>query len=148
MCICIAQLRASRGLTEQQLADQIGVSEGTVKDWESGSSIPAGTKVEAIATVLGVESSYLRPDDATSQAGERTASAGENDDHPHDNYRMARDERRSNSGRGNSLYTIYWIVVVAIYLGVSYLTKAWAWSWIIFVAAALAFYPIANSRKK
>lgn len=153
----IAKLRASKGWSQSQLADQLGVSEGSVKDWESGDSVPSSAKIEAIASALGVEADYLAP------GGAKPQQQTENNDSvpapnampPYGGYRMARDEMRMerdemrySGGKSSVLFVVYWIAAVAIYLAVSYFTHAWSWTWIILAVAAAAFYPIMNSQKK
>lgn len=150
----IAKLRSSKGWSQAQLADQIGVSEDTVKDWESGSSVPAGAKIEAIASALGVEAEYLVPGGEASQAQDERSSANPVAN-GYGSYRMARDEMRMErdemryaSSKGSAFYAIYWVIVVLVYLAASYFTHGWSWSWIIFLVAGAVFYPIMNSQKK
>lgn len=42
------------GLTEQQLADRIGVSRGSIQMWERGETAPKRTNQQAVADALGV----------------------------------------------------------------------------------------------
>jgi len=151
----ITKLRTSKGWTEKQLADQVGVSAGTVKDWESGNSVPGDAKIEAIASALGVEADYLSAGSQTPQVDGKVSSSDENVVNAYGGYRVARDEMRMerdamrySGGRGSVIYAVYWIIIVLVYLAVSYLLDGWNWSWAIFVAAGAIFYPIMNSRRK
>lgn len=49
----IRKLRRSKGLTQKQLADEIGVTRTTVAMWESGSSYPRTDLLPKIAALLG-----------------------------------------------------------------------------------------------
>lgn len=51
--------RARLKLTEQQLADRIGVSRGSIQQWESGKTAPKRANQEAVAEVLGITVSEL-----------------------------------------------------------------------------------------
>ena len=49
----IQRLRKLKGLTQEQLADSIGVSKAAVSKWESGSTYPDITLLSPIARLLG-----------------------------------------------------------------------------------------------
>jgi SOS-response transcriptional repressor LexA len=51
--------RARLKLTEQQLADRIGVSRGSIQQWESGKTAPKRANQEAVALALGITVSEL-----------------------------------------------------------------------------------------
>lgn len=47
-------LRKSKGLTQQEVADALGVSNKTVSSWETGASCPDIGMLPAIAELFGV----------------------------------------------------------------------------------------------
>lgn len=55
------RLRKLRGLTQGELAAQLGVSKPTVWAWEQGRARPIEERLEAIAEALGVAAADLRP---------------------------------------------------------------------------------------
>lgn len=55
------RLRKLRGLTQGELAAQLGVSKPTVWAWEQGRARPIEDRLEAIAEALGVTVAELRP---------------------------------------------------------------------------------------
>ena len=55
----IKQLRYKAGLTQEQLAEQMGVSAQSVSKWENGSSEPSTMNLLAIAELYGVEAGEL-----------------------------------------------------------------------------------------
>jgi SOS-response transcriptional repressor LexA len=55
----IKQLRASKGLTQTQLGDSIGVASGNISRYESGINAPDFDRLEPLADALGVSVSDL-----------------------------------------------------------------------------------------
>lgn len=55
----IKRLRVNKELTQKQLADACGVSQGTVAQWEKGLCFPKAEKIPALSRVLGCDSSVL-----------------------------------------------------------------------------------------
>ena len=50
----IKRLREAKGITQQQLADEIGVSSKAVSKWETAKGMPDITLIETLAKALGV----------------------------------------------------------------------------------------------
>ena len=50
----IKRLREKRAITQQQLAEKIGVSDKAISKWETGRGYPDITLIEPLASVLGV----------------------------------------------------------------------------------------------
>lgn len=48
----IARLRIERGLTQAQLAEQIGVHKNRICDWEKGKFMPRGENLMKLAAAL------------------------------------------------------------------------------------------------
>lgn len=55
----VHRLRMEKGLSQQQLADQLHVSRSTVANWEVSRRIPDATMVAQLADVLGVDTGAL-----------------------------------------------------------------------------------------
>ncbi len=55
----ILHLRKKLGLSQEQLAEQLGVSRQSVSKWESGTSLPDVDKVVAMSSLFGVSTDYL-----------------------------------------------------------------------------------------
>lgn len=55
----LKELRAQRGLTQGQLAKDVGVSPGNVGDWETGKSKPGYNALAALARIFEVSADYL-----------------------------------------------------------------------------------------
>jgi len=67
----IAELRKEKGYTQQQLADQLNLSNKTISKWESGAGSPDISILTELADVLGVTADELlrgqRADAASAQ---------------------------------------------------------------------------------
>lgn len=66
----LAEWRAKKGLTQQQLADRLETSDVTVSRWETGERKPDDDAKAAIAWVLGIElvDLYRHPDQPSADA--------------------------------------------------------------------------------
>lgn len=79
----LAILRKSKGYTQQEAADRLGVSNKTVSSWETGASSPDISMLPAIAELYGVTCDELlrgerispaEPPQATEQKREKALS--------------------------------------------------------------------------
>ena len=64
----ILALRKASGMSQEELADQIGVSRQAVSKWEAGQSQPDLDKVMALSKFFGVPTDYLLMGDQASPA--------------------------------------------------------------------------------
>lgn len=56
----IESLRAGKGISQLELAKMLGYkSDSTISKWESGASIPTGTKIVKLAQALGTSTDYI-----------------------------------------------------------------------------------------
>lgn len=71
----LASLRRGRDMTQQQVADILGVSNKTVSKWESGGAVPDTENIIALSRLFGVTTDYLLLDEVrdTGQAAPRAA---------------------------------------------------------------------------
>jgi transcriptional regulator with XRE-family HTH domain len=66
----IRSARRQRSLTQEQLADQVGVSRSAVAQWETGRTGQVTGNLSRIAGVLGVNVEYLMVGDDKRAAGQ------------------------------------------------------------------------------
>jgi len=55
----IRELRASKGLTLQQVATALGVTRASVSKWEQGHSHPEYSRLDELARLFGVPAAHL-----------------------------------------------------------------------------------------
>ena len=55
----ITELRKSKGLSQEELAEQLGVSRQSVSKWETGASTPDTDKAIAMSRIFGVTADFL-----------------------------------------------------------------------------------------
>lgn len=55
----IVELRKEKGMTQQELADKLHITDKAVSKWERNLSYPDITSISKLANILGVDSSYL-----------------------------------------------------------------------------------------
>ena len=59
----IMNLRKKCGWSQEDLADQLGISRQSVSKWESGMSIPDLEKIVKMSALFGVSTDYLLKDE-------------------------------------------------------------------------------------
>ena len=59
----IIDLRKKQGWSQEQLAEQLGVSRQSVSKWESAMSVPDMDKIVKLSNIFGVSTDYLLKDE-------------------------------------------------------------------------------------
>ena len=79
----LMNLRKKAGLSQEQLADRLGVTRQSVSKWESGSAVPELVKLIALSDMFGVSVDYLvkdameEPEETEREAGGVSAARAE-----------------------------------------------------------------------
>ena len=73
----LAALRKARGMTQQEAADQLGVSNKTVSKWENGAGLPDITVLPALAELYGVTADDILAGETLRQELSRKSAARE-----------------------------------------------------------------------
>lgn len=70
------ELRKKSGFSQEQLAEQLGVSRQAISKWESGKAIPESDTLISISEYFGVSLDYLMKEDVAtfSEAAENTVN--------------------------------------------------------------------------
>jgi len=81
--------REKAGISQKQLADKIGVAQGTVGNWEAGIREPSLEVINKLATILNVHAAELISDDLTPPKAKSSPAEAEDDDITFDNFTYA-----------------------------------------------------------
>ena len=68
----IYKLRKSRGMSQEELAERVGVTRQAVSKWEMGTSVPELETLVALAKCFGVTTDYLLSEDTPIQSQTET----------------------------------------------------------------------------
>ena len=84
------ELRKQNGLSQQDLADQLGVSRQAISRWETGAVQPLADSVKSLAQVFQVSTDYLLNDDLDTPTPPPTAQPAP----PQEKPKSARKHRK------------------------------------------------------
>ena len=118
----LASLRKGRDMTQQQVADILGVSNKTVSKWESGAGLPDIGALPALAALYGVTADDIL-------AGETRPRAVSDDN-------VQREVETYLERRGKLRFRIGYAATVMV-MAVGLLFCYAFWAWLLLLAAAL-----------
>lgn len=118
----LASLRKGRDMTQQQVADILGVSNKTVSKWESGAGLPDIGALPALAALYGVTADDIL-------AGETRPRAVSDDN-------VQREVETYLERRGKLRFQIGYAATVMV-MAVGLLFCYASWAWLLLLAAAL-----------
>lgn len=78
----IVELRKERGWSQEQLAEQLGISRQSVSKWESGMAVPDLDRIIKMSDLFGVSVDYLVKDDTQSYANSGAGGMGAGNEMP------------------------------------------------------------------
>ena len=116
----LASLRKAAGMTQQDAADRLGVSNKTVSKWESGGGFPDITVLPALAELYGVTA-----DDILAGEPVRPGSGGRVEQ-----YLARRGELRWRIG----------FSAAALFLLAAIVFQGYVWSWLLAAGGAAAIW--------
>ncbi len=71
----IRELREARGIVQQELAEQLGISSATLSKWEQSETVPNIYRAQKIANLLGVRVEFLLEGEPDESGGILTRQA-------------------------------------------------------------------------
>ena len=119
----ITALRKKAGWSQEELAEQLGVTRQSVSKWEGAQSVPDMDKVVQMSRLFGVTTDFLLKDELSE----------------------AEDDTRENKAKSpviGAVSGIYWLLVTAVYLFYTFGPMGIGqpkYSWFIWAVAGVLF---------
>lgn len=108
----LRDLRKKHGLSQKELAEKLMTTQAKVASWENGDSVPDISYIAKLTVLYDVSVDYLLKDGK--QEGQTIMD-------------------RQNTKRLGRINSIYWTIVIAVYLLASIATGRWSTSWVLFI---------------
>lgn len=128
----IAAIRKEQNRTQQDLANELGVSSAAISKWERGIGFPDVSLIEPLAASLGITIAELFK-------GERieNGDANEYENLLSDVVKVSKNEISKKKKISNWIIAI---TVVVLYLLISIITQKWEITWVVWIV--YCFYRI------
>jgi len=128
----IAAVRKEQNRTQQDLANELGISSAAISKWERGIGFPDVSLIEPLAASLGITIAELFK-------GERIENSvdSEYESLLSDVVNVSKNEISRKKNRSNWIIAI---TVAVLYLLVSIITQRWEITWVVWVV--YCFYRI------
>ena len=123
----IKNLRRKYRLSQEELAERLQVSRQSVSKWECGSSTPEIEKIVQLSNLFQVTTDYLLSD-ANDNNDIAPSTEGS------DLNRLSVKKR--NKKYKKHFFSLYWFFITILYLIISFCTKSWHLTWLIWLIAA------------
>lgn len=108
----LRDLRKKNGLSQKELAEKLMTTQAKVASWENGDSVPDISYIAKLTVLYDVSADYLLKDGK--QEGQTIMD-------------------RQNTKRLGRINSVYWTIVIAVYLLASIATGRWSTSWVLFI---------------
>ena len=122
----IAECRKEKNMTQQELADKLGVTDRAISHWENGRRLPDYSLLKDLCDVLSISINELFSGEKISKEDYETKAEENMSKLINDNY----SEKKK----------IKWIIAISVaivYLSISIIFDIWAYSWIIWVGYSI-----------
>lgn len=125
----IASIRRKQHRTQQDLANELGVSNAAVSKWERGIGFPDVSLIEPLAEVLGITIAELFKGETA-------------ENHTDDEYEalltdIVRVSSKEISRKQKLTNWLIAVMVAVLYLIISFLSNRWEVTWIIWIVYCL-----------
>ena len=107
----IAQRRKQAGLTQLQLADQLGITDKAISKWENGKALPDSSIMLALCSILGISVNELL-------SGEKISMENNNQKHEQLLLDMAKELEAKNKTIWSSMWAIMIVSMTALVAGI------------------------------
>ena len=123
----ISSIRKDKGMTQKQLADNLGVSNATISKWETGKGYPDISLLEPLANALGITVSEIL-------VGERHNNDDSTNNLINDLVDISIKEQNRKTKAANWIIAI---TVALLYITISLITQKWEYTWVIWLIYCL-----------
>ena len=123
----ISSIRKDKGMTQKQLADNLGVSNATISKWETGKGYPDISLLEPLANALGITVSEIL-------VGERQNNDDSTNNLLNDLVDISIKEQNRKTKAANWIIAI---TVALLYITISLITQKWEYTWVIWLIYCL-----------
>lgn len=128
----LVKLRKNHGLSQEALANRLGVSRQAVSKWERAESSPDTDNLIALAKLYGI-----RVDDMLNG----DINAGDQANNNYEKDRHIKQQQDAWAGIGS-------VIAIIIFFLTGFLFNAWAIGWVIFLIIPIFYYiPIVRRSK-
>jgi len=137
----ISALRKQRGMSQEQLAEQMFVSRQSISKWENGESIPDLANIVRLSEIFGVSTDYLLK--GAPSSGEPVkpveSSNANRVEMPYHGTKAADELRRTRrrSGFSEMFIANLWLVTIGVFLFLGFSFNLWHPGWLVFLAATI-----------
>ena len=141
----ISALRKQKGLSQEQLAEKIGVSRQSISKWELGKSAPDLNNIIALSNFFGVSTDYL-----LKNASAKGEPIKDNDEEVGRYWDEDEDEEVVITTKtGTRISLDVWSLATVVFLLLGFVWNLWHPGWLVFlVAGAINTSTIVLGRKK
>ena len=122
----IAKCRKEKNMTQQELADKIGVTDRAVSHWENGRRLPDYSLIKKLCDILSISINELFSGEEISNENYKEKAEDNIEKLINDNYRKKK-----------KMNWIIAILVAVLYLSISIIFNIWEYSWLIWVAYSI-----------
>ena len=131
----IAQRRKQAGLTQLQLADQLGITDKAISKWENGKALPDSSIMLALCSILGISVNELL-------SGEKISMENNNQKHEQLLLDMAKELEAKNKTIWSSMWAIMIISMTALVAGIfitAFLVPEGPWQLVTILGICIVF---------
>ncbi|MCL2235168.1 MAG: helix-turn-helix domain-containing protein [Defluviitaleaceae bacterium] len=138
-------LRKQKGMSQEQLAEMVGVSRQSVSKWETGESTPDLSTLVRLSEIFGASTDYMlkgappisgepvRPEPIHHDEGRKPQITITSDEDEEDEEAKVIISTRS----GRNITINVWSVATVIFLLVGFIWGAWHPGWLVFLIPGL-----------
>lgn len=148
----LAKRRRELGLTQQNIADELGISGKAVSKWETGESFPETAQLVPLSEILGCSVDDMLRGREPGKEGEPLSApcaAEEPDDRQAEDTSDPQGGKKADEGKKEGIIEALLMPVCAlVYVAIGLIFHVWHPTWLLFIFGAIACAALETARKK